>query len=159
MTDVQRAMCNVQRAGLCAAIAFLTVRAPAQTPAVSVRLVTPTDESYVSGVVTLRAVIEPRQRVRDVARVQFFADGQLVCNVMDPARAECTWDAGPEVKPHVIRVVAELVGGGRAVTSGRTRGLDIADKVTVEVVQITAVGTDNRRFVKGLLASAFFVRE
>ena len=135
------------------------VNAVPQEPPLAVKLLSPTDDTYVSGTVILRAAIEPRQRVREVARVQFFADGQLVCNVMDPARAECAWDAGPEVKPHVIRVVAELVGGGRAVTSGRTRGLDVADSVTVDVVQITAVVTENRRFVKGLPQAAFAVRE
>jgi Ca-activated chloride channel family protein len=131
----------------------------AQTTPISVQLVAPVQDAYVSGVVTLRAEIEPRQRVREVTRVQFFADGQLVCTVMDPARAECTWDAGAAVRPHVIRVVAELAGGGRAVTSGRTRGIDVADTVTVDVVQITAVVTDNRRFVTGLSPSAFVVKE
>lgn len=131
----------------------------AQPAAITITLVSPTDDAYVSGTVMLRAVIEPRQRVRDVARVQFFADGQLVCSIMDAAKAECSWDADAEVKPHVIRVVAELIGGGRAITSGRTRGLDVADTVSVDVVQVTAVVTDHRRFVRGLPASAFAVRE
>ena len=66
-----------------------------------------------------------RARVRDVARVMFYADGRLVCTLMDPTRAECPWDAGANIKEHVIRAVAEMMGGGRAVTSMRTKGLDI----------------------------------
>ena len=91
--------------------------------------------------------------------MQFFADGNMVCNVMDPARAECTWDAGLEIKEHVIRVVAHLTNGGRVVTSARTKGLELAERVVVEVVQITAVVSDGGRFIKGLPKSAFEIKE
>jgi hypothetical protein len=45
--------------------------------------------------------------------VLFYADGKLICTVTDAARAECPWDAGGEVKEHLVRVVADLAGGGR----------------------------------------------
>ena len=144
---------------LAAALIALCASPSAQQPPITVKLVSPTPDSYVSGTVLLRAAIEPRQRMLSVARVQFYADGRLVCNVMDPARAQCTWDAGDEIREHVIRVVAELVGGGRVVTSGRTKGLDLAERVTVDIVQITAVVSDRGRFIKGLPQSAFVVEE
>jgi Ca-activated chloride channel family protein len=131
----------------------------AQTPDVSIKLIAPTPDSYVSGNVALKAQVEPRQRVREVTRVQFFADGNMVCNVMEPARAECTWDAGPEIKEHVIRVVAHLSNGGRVITSGRTKGLELAERVVVDIVQVTAVVSDGGRFIKGLPRSAFEIRE
>ena len=59
----------------------------------------------------------------------------------------------------MIRAVAELVGGGRAVTSIRTKGLDIVDVVNVEVVQVTAVVADRNSFVKGLTKADFRLRE
>ncbi len=130
-----------------------------QRPELTIKLLSPAADTYVSGNVALKAVVEPRQRVREVSRVQFYADGRLVCNVMEPARAECTWDAGAEVKEHVIRVVAVLPDGGRIVTSGRTRGLDLAETVIVDVVQITAVIADGGRLVKDMPKSAFVVRE
>ena len=88
-----------------------------------------------------------------VAQILFFADGKQVCNVLDPIAAECEWDAGAEVRPHMFRVVANLIGGGRIVASSRTKGLDQVEKVTVDVVQITAVVTERGRFVSGLQQS------
>jgi Ca-activated chloride channel homolog len=129
------------------------------TPTVALKIVSPEPDTYLVGTVRLHAVIEPSRAVRDVARVVFYADGRHVCTLMDPARAECQWDAGTSIKEHVIRAVAELIGGGRATTSIRTKGLDIADEVKVEVVQVTAVVSDHGRFLKGLAQSAFRVSE
>ena len=56
-----------------------------------------------------------------VAQILFFADGKQVCNVLDPIDAECAWDAGAEVRPHVFRVVANLIGGGRIVAARAPR--------------------------------------
>jgi Ca-activated chloride channel homolog len=126
---------------------------------VTIRIVSPEPDTYLVGSVRLRAAIEPARRALDVARVMFYADGQLVCTLMDPARAECAWDAGANIKEHVIRAVAELVGGGRAVTSVRTKGLDIVDVVNVEVVQVTAVVANRNSFVKGMTKADFRLRE
>ena len=126
---------------------------------VTIRIVSPEPDTYLVGSVRLRAAIEPARRVGDVARVMFYADGRLVCTLMDPARAECPWDSGANIKEHVIRAVAELVGGGRAVTSIRTKGLDIVDVVNVEVVQVTAVVANRNSFVKGLTKADFRLRE
>lgn len=137
----------------------LTLSAQAPPPELAIRIVLPESDSYVSGVTTLRAEILPRMLATRVAQVLFFADGKQVCNVLDPLKAECTWDAGAEVRPHVFRVVANLIGGGRMVASSRTKGLDQVEKVNVEVVQVTAVVTDRGRFVSGLPQTAFRLLE
>jgi Ca-activated chloride channel family protein len=131
----------------------------AQDAGVRVTLTSPPPDMYVSGPIPLRATIQPASRARDVARVLFYADGRLVCTAADPRKAECIWDAGAEVREHVIRVVAELTAGGRVVTSTRTKGLDQTEHVRVEVVQITAVVTDRGRFVQGLTQPAFRILE
>ena len=59
----------------------------------------------------------------------------------------------------MIRAVGGLIGGGRAVTSMRTKGLDLVEAVSVEVVQVTAVVHDRGRFIKGLPQSAFRLLE
>lgn len=125
----------------------------------AIAIVAPEPDTYVVGTVPLKAVVRPSDRAQTIARVMFYADGRLVCTVMDPARAECSWDAGPSVTSHVIRVVAERVGGGRVVTSIRTKGLDLAEAVNVEVVQVTAVVSDRGRFIKGLPRTAFRILE
>ncbi len=130
-----------------------------EPPALTISIVSPDAESYVSGPTLLQAAIEPRARSLEVARILFYADGKQVCNVLDTIAAECTWDAGAEVRPHVLRVVGELIGGGRIVSSSRIKGLDQAEKVTVEVVQVTAVVTDKGRFVPGLDQAAFRLTE
>jgi Ca-activated chloride channel family protein len=133
----------------------VSAQEPQPKPALDIRLVLPEADTYVSGVTTLKAEILPRMLATRVAQVLFYADGKQVCNVLDPLKAECTWDAGDEVRSHVFRVVANLIGGGRIVASSRTKGLDQVEKVNVEVVQITAVVSDRGRFVSGLGQSQF----
>ncbi|MEO8681915.1 MAG: VWA domain-containing protein [Vicinamibacterales bacterium] len=130
-----------------------------EPPALTIQIVSPDADTYVSGPTLLKAAIEPHARSLEVSHILFFADGKQVCTVLDTIAAECTWDAGAEVRPHVLRVVGELIGGGRIVSSSRIKGLDQAEKVTVEVVQVTAVVTDKGRFVPGLPKSAFRLTE
>ena len=132
---------------LSAALVAQEPQAPAE---LAIRMVLPEADSYVSGITKLKAEIVPTMLAPRVAQILFFADGKQVCNVLDPVAAECEWDAGAEVRPHVFRVVANLIGGGRMVASSRAKGLDQVEKVSVDVVQITAVVTERNRFVSGL---------
>jgi len=132
---------------------------PAPPPGLELRIVSPEPDFYVSGQTLLKAEILPAMLATRVAQLLFFADGKQVCNVLDPIAAECTWDAGADVKPHVFRVVANLIGGGRLVASSRTKGLEQVEKVNVEVVQVTAVVSDDNRFVSGLPPTAFRLME
>lgn len=134
-------------------------QAPQPPAELAIRMVSPEPETYVSGMTTLKAEILPKMLATRVAQILFFADGKQVCNVLDPIKAECTWDAGAEVRPHVFRVVGNLIGGGRIVASSRTKGLDQVEKVSVDVVQITAVVTDRGRFVSGLAPHQFRLLE
>jgi Ca-activated chloride channel family protein len=126
---------------------------------VTVTITSPEPDSYAAGTVLLKASIAPGRRVKDIARALFYVDGRLVCTVMEPTRLECPWDAGAHIKEHVIRAVVELHGGRRTVTSMRTKGLDLAEAVRVEVTQVTAVVHDRGRFIKGLPVSAFRLLE
>jgi Ca-activated chloride channel family protein len=136
--------------GVVLVFALLSWSAGAQVPDLSIRIVSPGEDTYLSGPVLLKAVIDPPPRAREAQRVLFYADGRLACTTGDTARAECPWDAGAEVKEHLIRVVAELASGDRIVSAVRTKGLDLAESVNVDVVQVTAVVNDGNRFVKGL---------
>ena len=142
-------------AGSLAESPALPVQAGAGEP--SIRITAPQNDTYVTGGAVLTAVIEPATAA--VERVSFFADGRLVCAVDRPPFT-CPWDAGPGVKEHVIRAVAQLPGGGRAVTSIRTRGAGIAEAVEVHVVQVSVLVRDDKgAFVKGLEARDFRLRE
>ena len=149
------------RNGLAALALVTAMIGPAATQGVglTVRVVSPEPDAMIVGTVALRARIEPAARVSEITRLLFYADGRLVCNIMDITRPECTWDAGPAIKEHVIRLVAERSTGPRVVTSIKTKGLDLAEAVRVEIVQVTAVVTDRGRFIKGLPQSAFRVLE
>jgi Ca-activated chloride channel family protein len=147
------------RLAVSVAISATALTWAAQPPEVSVRIVSPGPETYLSGPVLLKAIIEPPPRALEVERVLFYADGRLVCTVSDAARAECPWDAGAEVKEHLVRVVADIRGGERAVATTRTKALDHAETVSVEIVQVTAVVNDGNRFVKGLEKQAFRIVE
>jgi VWFA-related protein len=128
-----------------------------QTSNVSVRITSPVDEGYVSGPVRLVAVVEPAAATRQIKEVVFFAGGRKVCTVARQPY-QCEWDAGDQVVEHTIRVSAELSQGGRVSSTIQTRGVKFAEAVDVDVVQLTAVVTDDDgRFVKGLKAEDFKV--
>ncbi len=141
------------------AVAGLALGQAAEPVEPGVRIVSPADGSYVSGRLRLKATVEPLAAIRSVTSLAFFADGQLVCRLARPP-FECDWDAGDLVVEHQVRAVVALAGGGRLTATVRTRKLEHAESVDVEVVQVTATVTDSRgRFVGGLPASAFRVYE
>jgi Ca-activated chloride channel family protein len=142
-----------------AAAVVLGLAPRAQAPDLSVRIVSPGPDTYLSGPVLLKAIVEPPPRAREATRVVFYADGRLVCTIADAARAECPWDAGAEVKEHLVRVVVDLADGNRVVSSTRTKGLEHAETVSVDVVQVTAVVNDGNRFIKGLNREEFRIVE
>lgn len=125
----------------------------------TITITSPEADSYVAGLVQLRAVVTPGRRVKDIAKVTFSVNGRLECTIMEPTRLECPWDAGTHIKEYVIRAAVDFHGGTRAVTSMRTKGLELAEAVTVEVTQVTAVVHDRGRFIKDLPVSAFRLLE
>jgi Ca-activated chloride channel family protein len=145
-----------------AALGFALIAGAAGTTGqeMALRLVSPAADSVLSDRVTLEARIEPASRRPEVKEVVFFADGVQVCRSADAQRPLCEWDAGPTVRPHLIRVVASLATGDRLVASIRTRGVDYAEAVDVRAVQMN-VGVFDRRgaFVRGLTRDRFRLRE
>ena len=63
---------------------------PSQTPAAKLTILSPAEESYVSGETTLRANLDPAGAA---SAVVFFVDGRQLC-VVPAAPFECGWDAG-----------------------------------------------------------------
>ena len=123
------------------------------------RIVSPTEGTYLVGSARLHAVVEPSSAERDVERVTFFVGATQVCTVTTPP-FECDFDAGESVQPRQIRVVAMMNSGDRLVQTVTTKKLEYVEAVDVDVVQITAVVTDNAgRFVSGLKQSDFKVSE
>jgi Ca-activated chloride channel family protein len=125
----------------------------------AITITSPEADTYVVGTVQLKAVVTPGWQVKDIAKVTFSVGNRLVCTIMEPTRLECPWDAGTQIKEQVIRAVVELHGGARAVTSMRTKGLELAEAVRVEVTQVTAVVHERGRFIKDLPGSAFRLLE
>jgi len=121
-----------------------------------VEILSPDSESYLSGTTTLRASVEPPDAA---ASVTFAVDGRTVCQLSSPP-FQCDWDAGPNITAHQIRVVANLAGGGRIVRTLRTKTIQFAEKVDVDVVQVTVTVMDGTgRFVRNIPRSAFRIYE
>lgn len=154
-------MSSLLRAGASLSLlVWLTALAPrAQTPRdllPSARLLAPEPDSYMSGVVALRAVSDPDA---PVASVSFFVDGRQVC-LVTTRPFECEWDAGSDVKARQIRAVFSLQEGGRVARTVRTKGLGFAEKVNVEVVHVTVTVTDDSgHFIPGIPRSSFKITE
>jgi VWFA-related protein len=124
-------------------------------PAPAVHILSPDAGAYISGPITLRASVDPRDEVRDVV---FFVDGRQVCTATAPPY-ECAWDAGPSINAHQVRAVAYLTSGDRVVETLRTKSLGYADRVDVDAVQVTVTVADGGHFVPGIPRSAFHVKE
>jgi Ca-activated chloride channel family protein len=124
----------------------------------TVRILSPADDSYVSGPTVVRAQVDPPNAA---VGVSFYVDGRQICRVTT-APYECDWDAGPAIAKHQIRVVATTSSGpaGRATATIITKGVAFAESVDVELVQVTATITDGKgKYVSGLPQSAFRVFE
>jgi VWFA-related protein len=89
-----------------------------------------------------------------VERVSFFVDGRLVCEPQAPPYG-CTWDAGPAVRSHHVRVVAYLPDGQRLVANLHTKDVGYTERVQVDAVQVPVVVTSGGKFVGGLALSDF----
>jgi len=107
------------------------------------RIASPTEATYLAGKVRFLAIVEPASAAREVTRVTFFADGTQVCAVTT-APFECEWDSGERIKAHLIRVVALMRNGQRLVQTVTTKELEYVENVDVDLVQITAIVTDER---------------
>jgi Ca-activated chloride channel family protein len=137
-------------------LAGILVAQSAPAPAPELEIVSPAADAYISGTTMLRARLTPSDAA---TRVLFSVDGKQVCDAGVPP-FECSWEAGPSVTAHQIRVVADLKAGGRVIRTVRTKSLGYAEKVDVDVVQIIATVVDGGgHFVSGLPKKAFHVEE
>jgi VWFA-related protein len=148
---------QLERLTIAAALVALLLTSPQSA---QLRIVAPTETTYVAGEVLLVAAVEPASAGRDVAEVTFFADGAKVCAVTSTP-FECQWDAGARIRARQIRVVATLKNGGRLVQTVTTRELEkYVENVDVNVVPVTVVVTDDHgRFVEGLKQKDFDIKE
>jgi Ca-activated chloride channel family protein len=138
-----------------ACVAAALVRAAGQGPAV--RITSPTDGTYLMGAVRLTLAFDPPTVIHQVEHVRWFANGKQVCTASVPPYS-CEWDAGGMVNEHTIRVVATLKNGERLIANARTKSVEYAEAVDVDVIQLTAVVTDgDGRFITGLKAEDFKV--
>jgi Ca-activated chloride channel homolog len=123
----------------------------------SLQITSPGDGSYLNGAVRLTATVTPASAAAQVQQIRWFADGRQVCSTSE-APFSCDWDAGETVAEHQVRAVATLKNGQRLVDNVRTKAVEYAEAVDVDVVQVTAVVTDESgRFVPGLKAADFRV--
>jgi Bacterial Ig domain len=126
---------RVVGAAIACSAAARVLTAP-QNPAsdtIQVQILSPGEDAYVSGPTLLRGRVEPQGSAKAVA---FFVDGRQIC-VLATLPYECECDAGPSINEHQVRLVVSLVGGGRIVQTVRTKGVAFAEKVDVDVVQVT----------------------
>jgi Ca-activated chloride channel homolog len=145
---------DAARATTAAAGLAVTIQAG---PPPTLTILEPADGSYISGVTLMQAVTTPA--TLRVERVTFYVDGRVAC-ALDRRPFECRWDAGPGIKEHQIRVVAQLPGGDQLVRTLRTRGVAFTETVDVDAVQVTVSVTDDHQgFVRNLPRERFKVYE
>jgi VWFA-related protein len=141
-----------------AACAGLALSAGAQAPVdpPQLKILSPTEDSYVTGVTELRASIVPEDGVTGIT---FFVDGRQACALTAPP-FHCEWDAGAAITSHQVRVVATVRGGARIFQTVRTKTVGYVERVDVDVVQVTITVADGHgKFIRGIPKSAFHVQE
>ena len=137
-------------------VVSMVVIVAAQSSEPQVTILSPGDGAYVSGPTLLRAKVEPLDAI---AGVTFFVDGRQAC-ALTRLPFECDWDAGAAIAEHQVRAVATLKGGGRVVQTVRTKSVGYAERVDVDVVQVTVTVSDGRgKFVPNIPQGAFHVFE
>jgi Ca-activated chloride channel family protein len=141
-----------------AACAGLTMSLWAQAPADApqLKILSPDEETYITGVTLLRAGVTPPD---SVSGLTFFVDGRQVC-ALTQLPFECEWDAGATIAAHQVRAVATVKGGARIVQTVRTKSIGYVERVDVDVVQVTVTVADGHgKFVRNIPKSAFRVFE
>ena len=134
----------------------LTVWAQAPSDGPQLTIISPGDDAYLVGPTLLRAGVDPPEAV---VALTFFVDGRQAC-ALTRLPFECDWDAGPVIAEHQVRAVATLQGGARVVQTVRTKTVGYAERIDVDVVQVTVTVTDGRgRFVRDVPQSSFHVSE
>lgn len=129
----------------------------AQAPAPALVIQQPEARAVLSGSSELAADVLPSST--GVTRVTFFVDGQPVCQTAGrPFR--CRADVGQRVEARTVRVVADLEGGGRLVSTRRTSPRGLMFGASTDAVLVPARVINGRgQFVQGLDASRFVVYE
>jgi Ca-activated chloride channel family protein len=137
--------------------ASLTISLWAQGPAApQLKILSPDEDTYVTGVTPLRASVTPSETVSGLV---FFVDGRQVC-ALTKAPFECEWDAGQAITTHQVRAVATVNGGARIVQTLRTKSVGYVERVDVDVVQVTVTVADGHgKFVRNIPKAAFRVFE
>lgn len=148
----------MHRRRLLLALTLTALPLGAQAPEPTIKVVSPADDSFVSGPLLLRALVDPATAFNQIVQIAFFADGRQVCQIQKPPY-ECVWDAGEGIKEHQVRAVATLRSGTRLFHTTRTKTVAFSDHAEVELVQVTATVTDGKRFVTGLPRASFRVFE
>ena len=129
---------------------------PSPAAGAQLQILSPGADEFMSGMTQLSARVEPADAASSMV---FFVDGRQVCSVSAPP-FQCDWDAGDTVREHQVRAVANLSAGGRVVRTIRTRSLGFAEKIEVDIVQVTVTVSDaSGQFVSGLPQTAFHVAE
>lgn len=127
---------------------------PAAAPQARLDILSPEAGAFVTGPVRVEVSIEAPAAV--IRGVSFFVDGKLRCEVEAPPYA-CEFDAGREVRAHLIRVVAELDGRPRLVRNLVTgqRAESFSFRATTRAVLVPVGVTRDGRYVTELSRSSF----
>ena len=136
------------------------VTSSAQQPMPTLRVLSPAPGTVVGGgvITRIQVAIEPAEASAAVKSVTFMANGKLLCSVDQPPFV-CTWDPGPIVRGHHLRIVASLHDGRRLVENVRTKDLGYTETVRTEAVLVPVIVTEGGQFVRGLKQQDFEVFE
>lgn len=132
--------------------------ARAQDAGPELTIVEPDPRSPLLGVVRMSADVVP---AAGVVSVEFQVNGAPACTALPPPPFSCVWEAGDGPEAIVVRAVARLADGGRAVRSMRARGRPpTLFSAGTSMVLVPVVVQDRRgRFVTGLTEEDFALFE
>jgi hypothetical protein len=126
-------------------------------PEPAIKIVSPGNDSLVSGPVILRALVDPPTAWNQIAQV---ALRQRPAGLRDAEAAlRMRMGCGRRHQRTPGARGGHASSGARIVDTVRTKAVVFTDHAEVEIVQVTATVTDGRRFVIGLPQTSFRVFE
>ncbi|MFQ5720598.1 MAG: VWA domain-containing protein [Acidobacteriota bacterium] len=124
----------------------------------AVRIVTPRDQSFVSGITSIEAELDVPVGLA-IERVEFMVDGRLVAALAAPPW-HVTEDLGADYDVHLIQVTAVPRAGDPVSASVSTRALRVNEESSIELVNVFATVQDRHdHYVMNLDRDSFLVLE
>jgi VWFA-related protein len=136
----------------------ITIAVSGRQTSTTMKIISPDQDTDVSGPTRLEVRIEPQSAIPTVRSVRFSVDGMEACTI-EKGPFICWYDPGDVVRKHHIRVVASFADESRLTQTVYTHDPGFTESVRTEAVLVPVIVTHGGQFVRGLKQQDFEIVE